>query len=187
MMWASMVLRHADPARDAQGCAAIYAPHITESIASFEEVPPSAEQFAELIETHSRRYPWLVLDDGGRVAGYAYAAQHRARAGYRWSADVSIYVDPAYQRRGAGRRLYAALLELMRRQRLRVACAGITLPNEASVALHRAVGFEQVGVYREIGWKHGAWRDVAWWQLLLDDEPGPPPEPLGPQQLVAPA
>jgi L-amino acid N-acyltransferase YncA len=181
-------LRHAESARDAAACAAIYAPYVTASAVSFEEVPPSAEEFAALITRTIRTHPWLVLEDAGRLVGYAYASQHRARAAYRWAADVGIYVDAEHRRRGAGRRLYTALLDLLRRQGLRIACAGITLPNDASIALHRAVGFEPVGTYRAIGWKAGAWRDVSWWQLRLvpDDEdddgdgapraePGPPP------------
>jgi L-amino acid N-acyltransferase YncA len=183
---AELTLRHADPERDAAACAAIYGPYVDGSPASFEEVAPTPQQLAERIATTTRTHPWLVIDDEGRVAGFAYASQHRARAAYRWAADVGIYVDPEYQRSGAGRRLYEALFVLMRRQQLRVACAGITLPNEASIGFHRALGFEPVGVYREIGYKHGAWHDVSWWQLALardDGSGGPPPEPLGPQRL----
>jgi L-amino acid N-acyltransferase YncA len=183
-----MLVRHADPARDAAACLAIYAPYVAATPVSFEEAAPSEQQFAALIATTSERYPWLVADDAGAVAGYAYATQHRVRAAYRWAVDVAVYVDPARHRGGAGRMLYAALLELLRRQRLHSAVAGITLPNEASIGLHRALGFEHVGTYRAIGWKAGAWRDVSWWQLALapaarrQDE-RPPPEPLGPQRL----
>ncbi|MDX6683147.1 MAG: hypothetical protein QOG94_3186 [Solirubrobacteraceae bacterium] len=178
-------LRHADPGRDAAACAAIYAPHVAGAATSFEEVAPDADAFRALIAATSDRYPWIVLEHGDRVIGYAYASTHRARAAYRWSVEVSIYVDPAHQRAGAGRRLYEALVELLRRQRLRVALAGITMPNDASVGLHRALGFELVGVYRDVGWKAGAWRDVAWWQLRLavGDDDESPPEPLGPQPL----
>ena len=178
-------LRHADPARDGAACAEIYAPYVTDSGASFEEVAPTAEWFSAHIATTSARYPWLVLEDDGRVVGYAYASQHRERAGYRWAVDVAVYVDARCHGRGAGRRLYEALLELLRRQGLRVACAGIALPNDASIGLHRALGFEHVGTYRDIGWKAGAWRDVAWWQLRLadGDDDESPPEPLGPQPL----
>ena len=186
-----MLVRHADPQRDAAACAAIYAPYVAGTSISFEEVAPTAAQFAALIAETSARYPWLVLEDGGgAVAGYAYASQHRARAAYRWAADVAIYVEPRCHRTGAGRALYEALLELLRRQRLRSACAAVTLPNDASVGLHRALGFEHVATYRSIGWKAGAWRDVSWWQLQLagdggggDGDGAPPPEPLGPQRL----
>lgn len=121
------LLRHADPARDAVACAAIYAPYVSDSGTSFEDVAPTAAELAERIAQTSRSYPWLVMEDAGRVVGFAYASRHRERAGYRWAVEVAIYVDPAHQGRGAGRRLYGALLELLRRQGLRVACAGITL------------------------------------------------------------
>jgi phosphinothricin acetyltransferase len=182
-------LRHADPQRDAAACAAIYAPYVTAGAATFEEVVLDASQFAERIATTSSAYPWLVLDDGDGdgVFGYAYASAHRARAAYRWTVEVGIYVDPARHRGGAGRRLYGALFELLRRQNLRVALAGITVPNAASIGLHRAMGFEEVGVFRDVGYKAGAWRDVAWWQLnLVAGRPcaaGAPVEPLGPQRL----
>jgi phosphinothricin acetyltransferase len=182
-----MHVRHVDPMCDAAACGAIYALYVAATAVSFEETPPTAEQFAAHIAATSERYPWLVLEDGGAVVGYAYATQHRVRAAYRWAVDVGIYVDPAHHRGGAGRMLYQALFELLRRQRLRSAVAGITLPNDASMGLHRALGFEHIGTYRSIGWKAGAWRDVAWWQLALTggdgDSDGPPPEPLGPQRL----
>jgi phosphinothricin acetyltransferase len=184
------LLRHVDPARDAAACAAIYAPFVTDGAASFEEIAPTPAQFAARIARMTRTHPWLVLEDAGRVVGYAYASEHHARAAYRWAADVAVYVDPGHHGRGAGRRLYAALLELLRRQGLRIACAGIALPNDASVALHRAVGFEPVGTYPAIGWKAGAWRDVAWWQLQLApgerDDAGPPAEPGPPARLPSP-
>ena len=175
------ILRHADPARDGAACAAIYAPAVAGGATSFEEPPaPDAAAMAARIAETSRAHPWLVIEDGGAVVAYAYASPHRSRAAYRWAADVAIYVDDGYRRRGAGRRLYLALFELMRRQGLRVACAGITLPNPASVGLHEAVGFELVGVYRRIGWKAGAWRDVGWWQLLLTGADDRAPAEVGP-------
>ncbi len=176
-----MVVRDADPARDATACAALYAPYVADTAISFEEAAPTAEQFAALIADTRERYPWIVLEDGGRVVGYAYASQHRARAAYRWAADVGIYVDRAHHRRGAGRTLYEALFARMRAQGLQIACAGVTLPNDASVGLHRALGFELVGTYRAIGWKAGAWHDVSWWQLRLapvgEHDGALPPEP----------
>jgi len=179
------LLRHADPDRDAAACAAIYAPHVTGSPTSFEEVPPSPAEFARRIETTTRSHPWLVLQNTGGVVGYAYASQHHPRAAYRWAADVAVYVDATHHRAGAGRALYDALLELLRRQGLYIAVAGITLPNDASLGLHRTVGFQHVGTYPNIGWKAGAWREVSWWQLALrparDDRP--PVEPLGPQRV----
>ena len=176
-------VRDADPARDAAACAAIYAPHVEGSPVSFEERAPSAEEMAARIERYAASHAWLVAErDGrGRVVGYAYATAFNERPAYRWSAGVSVYVAEGERGRGAGRALYTALFERLRERGFRMACAGITLPNEASVALHEQLGFEPVGVNREIGWKHGAWRDVGWWQLeLAPASDGPPPEPLPP-------
>ena len=174
-------IRAADPARDSAACAAIYAPHVTEGVTSFEEKAPDGGEMAARIERISATHPWLVAERGDEVVGFAYACRHRERPAYRWSVDVSVYVGEGHRRRGHGRDLYLALFERLRRQGFRMACAGITLPNEASVALHESLGFLSTGVNREIGWKRGAWRDVGWWQLELSPAPaGPPPEPRRP-------
>jgi phosphinothricin acetyltransferase len=182
------VIRHADPETDSGACATIYAPYVAGAATSFEELPPDADDFAERIERVSRMHPWLIAERDGVVAGFAYAAPHRARPAYRWTAETSVYVANGRQSAGVGGELYGALIDLLRRQGLQVALAGITLPNDASVGLHTALGFEQVGVYRRIGYKAGAWRDVSWWQLLLrpDDGERQPAEPLGPQRLDEP-
>lgn len=174
-------IRDADPARDGGACAAIYAPHVEGSAVSFEERAPSAKEMAARIERYAATHAWLVAERDGKVVGYAYATAFNERPAYRWSASVSVYVAAEFCGHGVGRALYEALLEHLRERGFRMACAGITLPNEASVALHEHLGFEPVGVNREIGWKQGAWRDVGWWQLELGpagDEP--PPEPLPP-------
>ncbi len=175
-------IRTAVPERDAAACVAIYAPHVEAGATSFEEEPPSPAEFAERIAAMAAIYPWLVAEQDGDVVGYAYACPHRSRPAYRWAVEVSVYVGTDRHRRGHGRALYAELIERLRRQRFQVACAGITLPNEASVALHESLGFVAVGVYRRIGWKAGAWRDVGWWQLELEPAgDGPPAEPLPPE------
>lgn len=178
-----MRIRSAEPARDAAACAAIYAPSVDGSAVSFEETAPDAAEMARRIESVSARYPWLVGEGpGGEVAGYAYGTEHRSRAAYRWTVEVTIYMAQAFRGGGLGRELYARLLELLAAQGFCTAVAGITLPNPASVALHEACGFQPVGVYRRVGYKGGAWRDVGWWQLKLapgtggpPGEPGPPP------------
>jgi phosphinothricin acetyltransferase len=169
-------LRDAGPG-DAARCAEIYAPYVLETAVSFEADPPSPDEMARRIEAAQERHAWLVLEDGGAVAGYAYGVPFMARAAYAWSTAVSVYVDPRQQRTGAGRALYEALFERLAGRGLRMALAGITLPNEPSVGLHRALGFAPVGTYRRVGWKHGAWRDVLWLQRPLVEDDGPP-EPL---------
>jgi phosphinothricin acetyltransferase len=173
------MLRHADP-RDGAACAEIYAPYVSDTAVSLEDVAPDAAEMAGRIEQFSATHAWLVAERDARIAGFAYACPHRARAGYRWAADVAVYVNPAHHGRGIGRELYEALFELLRRQGLYMAVAGITLPNAASVGLHQALGFVRVGTYASIGFKAGAWRDVEWWQLQLAEPPGAPSEPLGP-------
>jgi L-amino acid N-acyltransferase YncA len=181
-----MLIRHASPEEDAAACAAIYAPFVSDTVISLEERPPTPAEFAQRIERVSLTHPWLVAEDRGQVIGYAYGSRHRDRASYRWAADVAVYVADGQRRRGVGRSLYQTLFGLLAAQNLRVACAGITLPNDASIGLHQACGFQPVGVYRRIGWKMGAWWDVAWWQLeLADADHRPPREPGPPVRLGA--
>ena len=173
-----LTIRDADPARDAAACAAIYAPNVEGSVVSFEERAPDAAELAARIERYGRSHPWLVAERGGGVVGYAYATAFNERWAYRWSASVSVYVGEGARGEGVGRVLYETLFARLRECGFRMAVAGITLPNEASVGLHEALGFERAGLNREIGWKLGAWHDVAWFQLELAPAPdGPPPEP----------
>ena len=162
----TIMVRAAVPA-DAPAVAAIYAPVVTDTAISFEEQPPTPDEIGRRMLARPR-LPWLVADDGGRVAGYAYASAHRARPAYRWSADCSVYLDPAYRGQGLGRRLYQQLITEVRDLGYRTLFAGIALPNPASVGLHEALGFTPAGVFRDVGWKLGAWRDVGWWQRSLD-------------------
>ena len=164
-----MTLRiRAAEADDAASCAAIYAPHVTDGWISFETDPPDASEMARRIANHSASHGWLVAQTlNDQIAGYAYGSAHRSRAAYATSADVAIYVDAAFARQGVGRALYAALLPILRDRGFHAAFAGIAQPNAASVALHEAMGFTLVGIYREVGWKLDGWRDVGWWQRLL--------------------
>ena len=178
-------IRDATAERDAEACRDIYAPYVRDTAVSFEEAIPSVEEFEGRIRKTTATHPWIVMEVDGRVVGYAYATQHRPRAAYRWTAEVTVYIDGHHHRSGIGRRLYTELLVRLRRQGFRLAVAGITLPNPGSVGLHVAMGFEPVGVYNRIGWKFGAWHDVGWWQLDL--QPGTtaaPPEPLTPDESI---
>lgn len=167
------VIRDAGP-EDAASCRAVYAPYVVGSAVSFETEPPSREEMARRIADGVRSHAWLVLEDAGRVAGFAYGGPFMARAAYAWSCTVSVYLEPGLRRRGSGRALYEALFARLAARGFRMAMAGVALPNEASVGLHRALGFEPVGVYRRVGWKFGAWHDVAWFQRPLIHDDGPP-------------
>lgn len=164
---------------DADSLAAIYRPVVEATAISFEVVPPDREEMARRIAETMRSYPWLVCERDGRVAGYAYATQHRVRAAYRWSVDTSVYVAANCRRCGVGRGLYVSLFSVLAAQGYFNAYAGITLPNPASVALHESVGFKAIGVYQRVGHKLGAWHDVGWWQYQLKAHEESPAEPLG--------
>jgi L-amino acid N-acyltransferase YncA len=171
-------IRLADPDTDAEAVAAIYASAIG-TPASFEERAPDAAAMAARMAGILERTPWLVAaGQDGTVLGYAYAGAHHERAGYRWSVNISAYVAPDHRGAGVGRRLYDALIPLLRRQRFVNVYAGIALPNPASVGLHEALGFTRIGVYERAGYKLGRWHDVGWWQLALQPHSESPGDPL---------
>jgi phosphinothricin acetyltransferase len=163
---------------DAETCAAIYAPYVTDTAITFETVPPGADEMAERIAAAVRTHAWVVFEHEERVVGYAYGGPFKDRAAYRWSCEVSVYLEVGRRRTGAGRALYSTLLARLAERGLRIAVAGTTLPNDASVGFHRAMGFEPVGTYRRIGWKHDAWHDVAWMQRPLATGQDSPSEPV---------
>jgi L-amino acid N-acyltransferase YncA len=176
-----VIIRHADPDGDAAACAAIYAPSVTDGVASLEERAPEPHEMAERIRIVSRDYPWLAAEIDAEVVGYAYGARHHDRAAYRWSADVTVYISAAHQRRGIARALYGALLGLLERQGIYEVCAGVTLPNDGSVGLHESLGFRPIGVYRDVAFKFGRWYSVGWWQMSLRPRPaGEAPAEIGP-------
>ena len=161
---------------DAEQVQAIYAPYCFTPI-SFEAEPPTAQDMRSRIEKTLEQYPWLVCEDSGEIVGYAYATRHRERAAYRWSVDTAVYVRQGRHRRGLGKALYTSLFSVLPLQGYVSAYAGVTLPNPASVGLHQAMGFEAVGVYKHVGFKLGAWHDVAWFERALQALPGEPSDP----------
>lgn len=169
-------IRLASPA-DGPALASIYAPAVVARATSFELEPPSAEEMAARVAKTLARMPWLVCEREGAVLGYVYASPHRERAAYRWSVEVSVYVDGRIHRSGMGRALYTALFGVLALQGYRTALAGIALPHPASVGLHESLGFVLAGVYRGIGFKLGGWHDVGWWQRDLAPREASPAEP----------
>jgi phosphinothricin acetyltransferase len=159
---------------DGAACAAIYAPYVTDTAITFEYEPPTPDEMGERIEKAKKDHAWVVAEDDGRVVGYAYGGRYKERAAYRWACEVSVYLEQGRRRSGTGRALYEALFERLVARGFRTAVAGMTLPNPASEGLHRALGFEPIGVSRGIGWKHGAWHDVAWTQRSIGTDDGPP-------------
>jgi L-amino acid N-acyltransferase YncA len=159
---------------DAAACAAIYAPYVTDTVITFESEPPTAGEMGQRIAAARRTHAWVVLEDGGRVVGYAYGGPFRSREAWQWACEVSVYLETGRRRSGGGRALYEALFDRLTERGYRTAVAGMTVPNEASEGLHRALGFQPVGVYPRIGWKFGAWHDVAFARRGLGADDGPP-------------
>jgi len=177
------LIREATPS-DAAPIQAIYAAIVSNTVISFEIDPPTVTQIADRIAVVQKRFPWLVCEIDGQVAGYVYASAHHERAAYQWSANVSIYVHEDYHRRGIARALYTSLFALLKLQGIYNAYAGITLPNGGSVGLHESMGFEPVGIYRKVGHKFGAWHDVGWWSLVLRSHEDEPVKPLATPALM---
>lgn len=160
---------------DAAAIHAIYAPSITDGVATFETELPGIDAMRERIRSRLQHYPWLVWEEAGEVLAYAYAGRFRERAAYDWIAETSIYVHAEAHRRGIARRLYATLLDVMCLQGINQAVGVITLPGTVSVAMHEAMGFNAAGVWRRCGYKLGRWWDVGVWQKELQASLHPPP------------
>lgn len=163
---------------DAASVAAIYAPSITERSTSFELTPPDTAEMRRRMQIVQQQYPWLVCETAEGVVGYAYAMAHRDRAAYRWAVDATTYISERAQRQGVARGLYNRLFEILGLQGYCSAYAGITLPNVASLELHKTMGFREVGIYHDVGYKFGEWHDTIWLERSLSERVVDPPEPI---------
>lgn len=175
-----IAIRAARP-EDAAAIAAIYAPYVLGGTVSFETDAPDTRAIRYRMTASDGFYPWLVATtgaaDGDAVLGYAYATKFRERPAYRYVVETSIYMAGSAQQRGTGRLLYEALIDTLRAQGFTQAIGVLSLPNDASITLHEAVGFRRAGVYREVGFKQGRWIDVGFWQCRLNEGTVPPKEP----------
>lgn len=153
---------------DAAAIAAIYNHYVAHTVITFEEEPVSTAEMAPRIEgVQAASFPWLVAEEGARVVGYAYGAQWRARSGYRYSAEITAYLDREHGGRGIGSMLYGHLFPILRARGIHAVVAGIALPNEASVALHEKLGMRKVAHFEQVGFKFDRWIDVGYWQCTL--------------------
>lgn len=159
--------------QDAAALLAIYAPVVEQSAISFELEPPGEEEFAERIRKYGASHCWLTAEQDGVLTGYAYGMPHRERAAYRYATEVSVYVHQGWRGRGIGAALYRRLFDELAGRGYYHAYAGITVPNEGSMALHSQVGFRRIGTFPSVGFKFGEWHDVSWWhRALRNDRPG---------------
>ena len=164
-------------ADDAAAIAGIYGPYVTDTPVSFEEEPPGADEMARrMAGDGSGLYPWLVAEAEGRVVGFASSSPFRTRPAYRWTVETGVYLDPRAQGRGLGRALMEQMLELLTRQGFTTVVAGVTLPNDPSLALHQKLGFAPTATYRDTGFKLGEWRTVQVFARELAPRSTPPAE-----------
>ena len=161
---------------DADAVAGIYRPYVTDTAITFDETPPTADDFARRIDTGG--LPFVVAEQNGRVIGYATASPHGTRASFRWSVNLMIYLDGSATRGGVGRALYGDLLPRLAGLNYVRAYAGITLPNGPSVGLHESLGFRPVATFPSAGFKLRRWWDVGWWEYLLTPLSDSPAEPI---------
>ena len=152
----------------------IYAPYVVNTVYSLEYDAPDSAEFTRRFREITRQFPWLVWEENGSILGYAYGSLPFHRAGYKWSAEVSIYLHPDARRRGIGKALYAALEELLRLQGYRAVYAIITAENEGSLRFHKAVGYHDAAYFTRCAYKFGRWVDVIWMEkeLQIVDFPG---------------
>ena len=154
---------------DAKFIAEIYNYYIQNTIVTFEEELVTASSVSERIgELKALNLPWLVAEDKGEVVGYAYASKWGGRCAYRHSVEATVYLNHNLQSKGWGTKLYSALFETLKERSVHVVIGGISLPNDASVALHEKFGMEKVAHFKEVGFKFGEWVDVGYWQFMLD-------------------
>lgn len=176
-MTQEFTIRYVRPA-DAQGALDVYAPYVLHTAASFEYEVPGIAAFSEKVEKISAQYPWLVCEHNNTIVGYAYASTHRDRTAYQWSPEATVYLDERYHRLGIARLLYNALFDILRLQGYFNIYAGVLMTNEKSVAFHKALGFEEIGIYKNIGYKLGEWHSNLWLQLFLQEPVADPPAPI---------
>lgn len=152
---------------DAQAVLSIYEPYVLNTIISFEYEVPTLDEYLQRIKTNTEDYPWLVCLHENKIVGYAYASKHRYRTAYQWSPESTVYLSPEVHRKGIARILYETLFALLRLQGHFNVYAGVGLPNDKSVGFHRALGFEEIGIFKKVGYKLGNWHDTHWFQLAL--------------------
>lgn len=166
-------IRFADPARDAAGILAVYAPYIRKTAVTFETEVPAPDAFTARVAGICADFPYLVLEVDGELAGYAYAHRQAERAAYAWNAGLSIYLAGKWRGRGLGAPLYRLLERLLTMQGYVNLYGVITASNAGSIRLHEKLGYRQTGLHEKTGWKFGQWHDVAWLhKRVREGEPG---------------
>ena len=153
---------------DAREIADIYNYYILNSCVTFEELALSAEEMRGRIEVAHLKFPWLVFEKDNKIIGYAYASAWKPRSAYKHTVESTVYLKKEAINNGVGSLLYAALISQLTDLGFHALIGGISLPNEASVALHEKFGFEKIAQFKEVGYKFQKWIDVGYWELLIN-------------------
>lgn len=162
---------------DCSAIRGIYEYYVLHTSITFEYDVPSIEEIEKRLEAIQVKYPYLVAESMGNVIGYAYATDFRYRTAYQWSPECSVYINKDFLGKGFGKKLYAHLFAILQAQGFYTVFAGVALPNDKSVALHLNNGFTEIGVFRNVGYKNGAWHSVQWFQKVLNTYEVNPPLP----------
>jgi L-amino acid N-acyltransferase YncA len=169
---------------DAEAALEVYAPYVRNTGISFEYDVPTVAEFEKKIEKITSQYPWLVCECDSVIAGYAYGSTHRDRTGYQWSPEVTVYLDERFHRRGIASALYTALFKMLKMQGYYNLFAGVLVTNTKSVEFHRAMGFEDIGLFKNIGYKLGEWHTNLWLQHQLQEPIPNPATPIGINEIL---
>lgn len=183
-MSTELTIRIADPDADSAAMLEIYVHSIATSVATFEIENPTVEDFELRVRKVLAMYPWLVATLDDQIVGYAYGSQHRPRIGYQWTAEVSCYVDERFGGRGIGTQLYNKLISVLKYQGFKNLLAIISIPNPASEALHKKMGFEKAGDFNAIGYKFGQWQHTCWWQAQIGELDQSPRNPIPISEII---
>ena len=162
--------------KDAEGILGIYAPYVRDTIISFEYDVPTLDAFSKRVENISEEYPWVVCLLGDRIIGYAYAGLYRSRRAYQWGVESTIYMEESFHGRGIARILYNTLFSILKIQGMLNIYAVISFPNEKSTGFHKSLGFSEIGIFKNVGYKFDSWHDVQWMDLYLGAHTGNPPK-----------
>ena len=160
----------------------IYAQYINTPV-TFEYALPTVQEFSDRIAEISRFYPYLVCEENNRIIGYAYAHRHMQREAYQWGAELSVYLDQSFHSRGAGKKLYNTLIEILKLQGIRTVYGIVVVPNMKSESLHKTLGFKIAGTCHNAGYKAGKWWDVMWFEKNIAGYDSAP-EPIIPIQKL---
>ncbi len=154
---------------DAKEILEIYAPYIENTTITFEYSVPSLEEMTLRIEKTLQKYPYLVVEENGRIIGYAYASALRGRKAYEWSCELSIYIKEGYHGQGIATKLYIKLFEILKKMNIQTLYACITFPNDRSEKFHQSLGFHKNALFQKCGYKFGKWLDVIWMEKSIGE------------------